>query len=487
MGEQRRCGVDDRRWAAVVHAQRVRRRTSVRVGQVDEHAGRRAGVAVDRLVVVPDREQLLRRSGQHAHEQHEGGREVLRLVDEQVGGAAADAPPQGRIGEQQADGEVDLLVEVQRPAGVEERAVARDERGEPVDVAACRLDLRRVAQAEPHVGQRGDDRVGRRPAGCAHATAGRLAQRGGDLGSAQHVRPSPEGLRAHREAEGMHGADLRPAAVRDRVVGALGQLLRRTRVVGERGDQVGLHAAVVHEVTKPGGQHARLARSGRREHARRSAAVRDRRELLAAELLGRGCVALLDERPGELDALAVDAGEAFGPAHDRTSRSAVDPGGTPVGQENVRRATCRRRRAAECERTDAWPPHGRTCAGVAGVVEVGTEEERELVAQQPVARPDQPERPALLLRGERTLPRDVGVEQDDPRAPREPVGAQRIDRVQQPVGVVEHPAVDVMGGCVAPCARDVTWRVREDPPAEEVRRPVRPGGRGRVQAAGSAS
>ena len=126
----------DRRRTAVVDAQRVRRRTVVALRQVDEHARCRARVAVDRLVVVAHGEQLLGRSDEQPHEEDERGREVLRLVDEQVRRAAGGPGAQHRVGEQQRDREMDLLVEVERAASMQQPPVARHERGEPGHVPA---------------------------------------------------------------------------------------------------------------------------------------------------------------------------------------------------------------------------------------------------------------------------------------------------------------------------------------------------------------
>jgi len=111
----------------------------------------------------------------------------------------------------------------------------------------------------------------------------------------------------------------------------------------------------------------------------------------------------------------------------------------------------------------------------------------ELVAQQPMSRAERPQRTALLLGCERPRPRDRGVEEDDARSAGEPVGAQGLDRREQPLRIEDLGATDAVARPVAPACRDVGVRVRDDPPTEERPRPVRPGGRVGAQAAGSAA
>lgn len=113
--------------------------------------------------------------------------------------------------------------------------------------------------------------------------------------------------------------------------------------------------------------------------------------------------------------------------------------------------------------------------------------ERELVAQQPVGGAELPQRRTGPFGGEQPRPGWTGLEEHDVRGAGAQCRAQRLDDVGEVRGVLDRPVHDVMQGCGAPSRGDVGPAVREHPPAEEVLRPVRPGGRHRTQAAGSAS
>jgi len=152
--------------------------------------------------------------------------------------------------------------------------------------------------------------------------------------------------------------------------------------------------------------------------------------------------------------------------------------------------TRRCRSAAETQRATCRPPHGR--AG-ASVDEVDAEEERELVAQQPMVGAELPQRPGLALRCEQSVAGDDRVEQHEPRSTCEPVDTEGVHAGAQPVGIVERVGSDPVERDVVPSGeRPVAVSagrriVHEEPPTEERARPVRPSGREVAQPAGSAS
>ena len=290
----------------------------------------------------------------------------------------------------------------------------------------------------------------------------------------------------------MHGAHLWPPPVDVHVACALCQLVRGARVVGEGGDQLRLHATVVHEVAQPGGQHPRLARPGRCQHARGTGRMRDGRALLAAEPLLRRRVTFDVEPAGELDALTVDAQRpaaaravaVLRPAVHGPARATVDPRRSAVGQQYVRAVRRRRDAASETLRMHRRPPHrfARAC-----VDEVGTEQERELVVQQAMIRTERPQGAPFALGREDAWPGQRRVDDHDARSARRPVAAQRLDGGGQRGPVAHCLPADAVHRCIAPGTGHVTLGVHEDPPTEQRARPVRPEGRGEVQAAGSAS
>ena len=65
-----------------------------------------------RLVVVADAEDVGRRAGGQADEQHVGGREVLQLVDEEVAVVGLHGAPQLAVAQQRLERAEHLLVEV---------------------------------------------------------------------------------------------------------------------------------------------------------------------------------------------------------------------------------------------------------------------------------------------------------------------------------------------------------------------------------------
>ena len=270
--------------AAVVDLEGVVGRAGEEAVEVDEEVGVGAGVAVDDLVVVADAEHVEGGRGQQAQEQDVGRGEVLELVDEEVAAPGLGPPAEVAVGQEQLDGGVDLLVEVDRAPVGEGLAEGGEGLGQAGDVVAGVLDRHGVAQAEADEGQAvevGTDGIGVDPplrAGdeARHEVADvALVEDGGG--------PAP-GVGEQGEAEGVEGADPgpeRPAALLHLLPGLL--------VVGDGEDGLRLDAPVDDEVAQPLGEHPGLARPGRRDHPGRAGAVGDRRQLVGGEDgVGRG-------------------------------------------------------------------------------------------------------------------------------------------------------------------------------------------------------
>ena len=220
--------------------------------------------------------------------------------------------------------------------------------------------------------------------------------------------------------------------------------------------------------------------------------MRDGRALLAAEPLLRRRVTFDVEPGGELDALAVDAQRPVSagtavvrrPAGDGSARTTVDPRRSAVGQQHVRAVRRPCDAASETLRMHRRPPHR---FARAGVDEVGTEQERELVVQQAMIRTERPQGAPFALGREDAWPGQRRVEHDDACLSCQPVATQRLDGGGQRGPVAQRLAADAVHRRIAPGTGHITLGVHEDPPTEQRARPVRPGGRGEVQAAGSAS
>ena len=120
-------GVDDGDRAPVVDLERVVGGAGEQAGEVDEERRVGAGVAVDDLVVVADAEHVEPGRGQQPEQEHVGRRQVLQLVDEQVAAPGLRLPAPVAVAQQQLDGAVHLLVEVdgsrgrQLPRGTDRR------------------------------------------------------------------------------------------------------------------------------------------------------------------------------------------------------------------------------------------------------------------------------------------------------------------------------------------------------------------------------
>ena len=152
-------GRDHRRRTAVVDLERVMNGFGNVVLEAHEPLGRRAGKAVDGLVVVTDPEDRQRRPRQEPQQQHVGGREVLVLVDEQYLGTLLGGEPHPGIAQQNFDTEVDLFVEVDLTVLREVLAIVGEECREALEVAPIGVFHRlRRAQTEPNFGECVDPR-----------------------------------------------------------------------------------------------------------------------------------------------------------------------------------------------------------------------------------------------------------------------------------------------------------------------------------------
>ena len=148
-------------------------------------------------------------------------------------------------------------------------------------------------------------------------------------------------------------------------------------VVGDGEHGAGLDTAVADEVAQPSGEHPGLARTGGGDDARRAGVVGDRGQLVGGEVVGRRPRCGDEGARTELDRLGVHQQLA---GSRRTSRTAVDPHRSAVGEAHVAGCVVRRRdhdgARGDPARLGRPPPHG--LAG-AQVVVVGPHQEVEAV------------------------------------------------------------------------------------------------------------
>ena len=181
-------GVDDGRGAPVVDLERVVGRAGEQAGEVQEERRVGAGVAVDDLVVVAHAEHVEPGRGQQAEQQHVGRRQVLQLVDEQVAAPGLRLPPPLAVAQQELDGAVHLLVEVDGSGCRQPPAVRIERGGQAGDVVPLGLHLLRIAQ--PEAGQRQRLQVGTDGVGVEPAALGghQLRDQPAHLALVQHTR-----------------------------------------------------------------------------------------------------------------------------------------------------------------------------------------------------------------------------------------------------------------------------------------------------------
>jgi hypothetical protein len=194
--------------------------------EVDQPGGVGAVVAVDRLVVVAHAEHGAAGCRQQPDQQQVGRREVLELVDQHDATRPLRDPSSRRVSQQDEQRPVDLVVEVDRAAPLEGRAVRGPGGGEAVDVTVvATLDLLGFDEAEADHGERLDPRSDR----VAVAAAGEVDQVADDAPDVGFVDGAPrfrlrrERRRAvdDRERDRVEGSHLQTG----QVAGALDHLL----------------------------------------------------------------------------------------------------------------------------------------------------------------------------------------------------------------------------------------------------------------------
>ena len=151
-------GRHDRRRTPVVDLESVNRRAGEEVAEPDQPFGCRAGVSVDRLIVVSDSKDLAGRSGQQAKQQHVGRCEVLELVDEQQAGVALGPMTKAGVGQQTVDGADDLLIEVGLLALIEQVPIADRHVVEADDIGQVADDILGMLETEANPAEGFDPR-----------------------------------------------------------------------------------------------------------------------------------------------------------------------------------------------------------------------------------------------------------------------------------------------------------------------------------------
>ena len=116
--------------AAVVDLERVVGGTGEVAREADEELRGGTRVAVDDLVVVADPEAVVAGGGQQPDHQQVGRGQVLELVDQQAPAPGLCRRPGLGVGDEDLDGPVDLLVEVDRPELGQRRPVAVESLGD---------------------------------------------------------------------------------------------------------------------------------------------------------------------------------------------------------------------------------------------------------------------------------------------------------------------------------------------------------------------
>ena len=283
VGEHVTGRTDDGGRAPVVDRQGMGHGAREVTGIVDEEFGRCAGVSVDDLIVVAHPEAVVGRSGQQPDEEEVCRVEVLELVHQEEAALGLRHRPCRRIGQQDLDRPVDLLVEVDGARVREGGAVAVETLGDARRVGDGLFDQMRCGEAEPD-GRQGleirGDRIGVGLPTDLNEALHQVAH--GRLFENTEPTAGPEFV-ADPEPETVQGTDVEPRAAVD--VGAtLPHFRRRFVVVGQRGDGGRVHAALVDEVSETLGQHPGLSRARRGDHPGRPGVVVDRGQLIGSQI-----------------------------------------------------------------------------------------------------------------------------------------------------------------------------------------------------------
>ena len=219
---------DDLRWAAVVRDEVDPAESRQEGHKAEDAADVRETPGVDRLVVVPDDEEVALLSGEEEGEVELGAVEILRLVEEEDPAARTPASEERGVRAQRGGGTRDELVQVEEAAPVEEGAIGgprRPEwrvRGGPLRIEGEAREA--VLEAAPGSG--------------GERCPGELVQEGGPVRDRRHV---PAGVTEDLPSEGVEGADPhRPGPDPERREGRLQplpQLDGREAVEGEGADR----------------------------------------------------------------------------------------------------------------------------------------------------------------------------------------------------------------------------------------------------------
>ncbi len=138
--------IEDGRLGAVVPAKDDGPRGPVSVAEPEDVVDRRAPERVDRLVVVADHRDVPMRLGQQPDELGLGAVRVLELVDEDVPEPAGDLGPGRRRLADEAQGQRDLVAEVDAAVRREQRLIRGVGLGElPLAAGLLRRGIRAVA------------------------------------------------------------------------------------------------------------------------------------------------------------------------------------------------------------------------------------------------------------------------------------------------------------------------------------------------------
>ncbi len=275
--------IDDGGRAPVVDRQRVRGRSGEVAGEVDEELGRRPCVAVNDLIVVPDAEAVVRGGGQQTDEEQVGRVEILELVDEEVAARRLGCGTRLGIGQQDLEGPIDLLVEVDRTEVGQCGPVQRESLGDSGRVRHGLLDELRGGEPEPDGGKgldvrRHSVRVGLTPyldVALQEVPDSRLLEDPQPPGPAELVAdPQPQAVQ-RTDVEGRRPVDVGAAEP---------QLARRFVVVGQCRHGARVDAAVTDEVAQALGEHAGLARTGRGNDTGRAGEMADGSQLVRSEI-----------------------------------------------------------------------------------------------------------------------------------------------------------------------------------------------------------
>ena len=425
------------------------------VGEVDEELRCGPGVAVDDLVVVAHAEAVEAGGHQQPDEEQVGRGQVLEFVDQHPAAPGLGGRPGRRVGEQDLDGPVDLLVEVDLAPFGQRGAVAGEPVRHPGRVGIGLLGGLRGDQTQPDQGQGGHEGCGGVGVGLA-LDLEQFADQFADPHLVQYpdraVGPEPVADPQGEAVEGPHVGTVRAEHVGDPVA----QLVGGPGVVGQRRHHLRCGAPTDQEA-EAFGQDPGLARAGRGDDPDRSRRVVDGGQLVRGQVrVGR--TPGVGRQPTGLGGPPVDG---VRPVVGRrgVGRPAVDPPPPSVGPGHVGGPTL------------GHPPLGQAACGpapvpphrvpLAGVVAVGPHQEVQPFAPERESRIQRVHGAAVVLR----LPEHVGIERqfDHHGAALRPGG---VEHPHHRPGIDQRGVVHDHARCVGPRAGCGVTRAHHHTPAE---------------------